>query len=190
MLKSLFIRNFVLIDSLDIKFDKGFSVITGETGAGKSIILGALSLVLGQRADGKSIKNGSEKCVIEAVFDVSRYKLEEFFLTNDLEYDAEICILRRELFASGKSRAFVNDSPVPLSVVKELGSRLIDIHSQHQNLLLGDNRFQLKVIDVMAEPVSEKGTERVDRKGSPDQAGGRLCTFSVGAVGRCRFGCW
>ena len=151
MLKSLFIRNFVLIDSLDIKFDKGFSVITGETGAGKSIILGALSLVLGQRADGKSIKNGSEKCVIEAVFDVSRYKLEEFFLTNDLEYDAEICILRRELFASGKSRAFVNDSPVPLSVVKELGSRLIDIHSQHQNLLLGDNRFQLKVIDVMAE---------------------------------------
>lgn len=151
MLKSLFIRNFVLIDSLDIKFDKGFSVITGETGAGKSIILGALSLVLGQRADGKSIKNGSEKCVIEAVFDVSRYKLEEFFLTNDLEYDAEVCILRRELFASGKSRAFVNDSPVPLSMVKELGSRLIDIHSQHQNLLLGDNRFQLKVIDVMAE---------------------------------------
>lgn len=151
MLKSLFIRNFVLIDSLDIKFDKGFSVITGETGAGKSIILGALSLVLGQRADGRSIKNGSEKCVIEAVFDVSRYKLEEFFQTNDLEYDAEVCILRRELFASGKSRAFINDSPVPLTVMKELGSRLIDIHSQHQNLLLGDNRFQLKVIDVMAE---------------------------------------
>lgn len=151
MLKSLFIRNFVLIDSLDIKFDKGFSVITGETGAGKSIILGALSLVLGQRADGRSIKNGSEKCVIEAVFDVSRYKLEEFFQVNELEYDAEVCILRRELFASGKSRAFVNDSPVPLTVMKELGSRLIDIHSQHQNLLLGDNRFQLKVIDVMAE---------------------------------------
>ena len=198
MLKSLFIRNFVLIDSLDIKFDKGFSVITGETGAGKSIILGALSLVLGQRADGKSIKNGSEKCVIEAVFDVSRYKLEEFFLTNDLEYDAEICILRRELFASGKSRAFVNDSPVPLSVVKELGSRLIDIHSQHQNLLLNKEGFQLNVLDILAHnlpkgiqpiPVSEKGTERVDRKGSPDQAGGRLCTFSVGAVGRCRFGC-
>ena len=101
MLKSLFIRNFVLIDSLDIKFDKGFSVITGETGAGKSIILGALSLVLGQRADARSIKNDSEKCVIEAVFDVSRYKLEEFFQSNDLEYDAEVCILRRELFASG-----------------------------------------------------------------------------------------
>lgn len=151
MLKSLFIQNFVLIDSLDIQFDKGFSVITGETGAGKSIILGALSLVLGQRADGKSIKKGADKCIIEAVFDISEYQLEPFFLENDLEYDAESCILRRELFASGKSRAFVNDSPVSLSVVKELGSRLIDIHSQHQNLLLGDNRFQLKVVDVMAE---------------------------------------
>lgn len=151
MLKSLFIQNFVLIDSLDICFDKGFSVITGETGAGKSIILGALSLVLGQRADGKSIKKGADKCIIEAVFDISTYQLEPFFLDNDLEYDVESCILRRELFASGKSRAFVNDSPVSLSVMKELGSRLIDIHSQHQNLLLGDNRFQLKVVDVMAE---------------------------------------
>lgn len=151
MLKSLFIQNFVLIDSLDIQFDKGFSVITGETGAGKSIILGALSLVLGQRADGKSIKKGADKCIIEAVFDISEYQLEPFFLENDLEYDAESCILRRELFASGKSRAFVNDSPVSLTVVRELGSRLIDIHSQHQNLLLGDNRFQLKVVDVMAE---------------------------------------
>lgn len=113
MLKSLFIQNFVLIDSLDIQFDNGFSVITGETGAGKSIILGALSLVLGQRADGKSIKNGSDKCVIEATFDVSKYQLEEFFHTNDLEYDPEICILRRELFASGKSRAFVNDRLYP-----------------------------------------------------------------------------
>ena len=122
MLNSLFIRNFVLIDSLDIQFDKGFSVITGETGAGKSIILGALSLVLGQRAD-----------------------------ENDLEYDASSCILRRELFSSGKSRAFVNDSPVSLSILKELGNRLIDIHSQHQNLLLGDSRFQLRVLDVMAE---------------------------------------
>lgn len=151
MLKSLFIRNFVLIDSLDIRFDKGFSVITGETGAGKSIILGALSLVLGARADGKSIQSGTDKCVIEAVFDISDYQLEPFFLENDLEYDRESCILRRELFASGKSRAFVNDSPVSLSIVKELGSRLIDIHSQHQNLLLGDTHFQLKVIDVMAE---------------------------------------
>ena len=151
MLKSLFIQNFVLIDSLDICFNPGFSVITGETGAGKSIILGALSLVLGQRADGKSIKQGADKCVIEAIFDVSKYQLEPFFLGNDLEYDPESCILRRELYTSGKSRAFVNDSPVPLAILKELGTKLIDIHSQHQNLLLGDNRFQLRVVDVMAE---------------------------------------
>ena len=151
MLKSLFIQNFVLIDNLDICFNSGFSVITGETGAGKSIILGALSLVLGQRADGKSIKQGADKCVIEAVFDVSKYQLEPFFLSNDLEYDSESCILRRELYASGKSRAFVNDSPVSLAILKELGTKLIDIHSQHQNLLLGDNRFQLRVVDVMAE---------------------------------------
>ena len=151
MLKSLFIQNFVLIDSLDIQFEKGFSVITGETGAGKSIILGALSLVLGQRADGKSIKKDADKCVIEAVFDIRQYSLEPFFLSNDLEYDAESCILRRELYASGKSRAFVNDSPVSLAMMKELGTKLIDIHSQHQNLLLGDNRFQLRVVDVMAE---------------------------------------
>ena len=151
MLKSLFIKNFVLIDNLDIHFDKGFSVITGETGAGKSIILGALSLVLGQRADGKSIKNGSEKCVIEAVFDITQYRLEPFFLANDLEYDDKSCILRRELYASGKSRAFVNDSPVSLNIMKELGSKLIDIHSQHQNLLLGNNHFQMNVVDVMAE---------------------------------------
>ncbi|MGM9759618.1 MAG: DNA repair protein RecN [Parabacteroides sp.] len=151
MLKSLYIQNFVLIDSLDIQLDKGFSVITGETGAGKSIILGALSLVLGQRADGKSIQKGMDKCVIEAVFDISKYQLEPFFLENDLEYDETACILRRELYASGKSRAFVNDSPVSLAIVRELGTRLIDIHSQHQNLLLGDNHFQLKVVDVMAE---------------------------------------
>ena len=151
MLKSLFIQNFVLIDNLDIHFDQGFSVITGETGAGKSIILGALSLVLGQRADGKSIKQGADKCVIEAIFDISKYQLESFFLDNDLEYDSESCILRRELYASGKSRAFVNDSPVSLAILKELGTKLIDIHSQHQNLLLGDNRFQLRVVDVMAE---------------------------------------
>lgn len=151
MLKSLFIQNFVLIDNLDIRFDQGFSVITGETGAGKSIILGALSLVLGQRADGKSIKQGADKCVIEAIFDVSKYQLESFFLGNDLEYDSESCILRRELYASGKSRAFVNDSPVSLAILRELGTKLIDIHSQHQNLLLGDNRFQLRVVDVMAE---------------------------------------
>ena len=151
MLKSLYIQNFVLIDSLDIQFENGFSVITGETGAGKSIILGALGLVLGQRADGKSIQKGSDKCVIEAIFDVSKYQLEPFFIENDLEYDSDTCILRRELFSSGKSRAFVNDSPVGLGILKELGTRLIDIHSQHQNLLLGNTHFQLKVVDVMAE---------------------------------------
>ena len=137
MLKSLFIQNYVLIDSLDIEFANGFSVITGETGAGKSIILGALSLVLGQRADGKSIKKEADRCVIEATFDISLYQLEPFFIANDLEYDARHCILRRELYASGKSRAFVNDSPVGLNVLRSLGTRLIDIHSQHQNLMLG-----------------------------------------------------
>ena len=151
MIENISINNYALIDHTHIELEKGFSVITGETGAGKSIILGALSLVLGQRADGKSIKKGSEKCVIEATFDISKYQLEAFFLENDLEYDAQCCILRRELFASGKSRAFVNDSPVSLSILNELGTRLIDIHSQHQNLLLGDNRFQLRVVDVMAE---------------------------------------
>ncbi len=149
MLKSLFIRNFVLIDQLDIRFENGFSVITGETGAGKSIILGALALALGQRADVKSIKNGSDKCVIEISFDISAYELETFFQEKELEYDP-LCIIRRELYSSGKSRAFVNDSPVSLSVLKELGGQLIDIHSQHQNLLLGDDRFQLRVVDVMA----------------------------------------
>ncbi len=151
MLKSLYIQNFVLIDSLDIKFDQGFSVITGETGAGKSIILGALGLVLGARADGKSIQKGCDKCVIEATFDIAKYQLEPFFMENDLEYDADICIVRRELYSTGKSRAFVNDSPVSLAILKELGTKLIDIHSQHQNLLLGNTHFQLKVVDVMAE---------------------------------------
>ncbi len=151
MLKSLYIQNYVLIDNLDIRFNDSFTVITGETGAGKSIILGALGLVLGQRADSKSIKSGTEKCIIEAVFDISKYNLEQLFIDNEMEYDSEICILRRELFVSGKSRTFVNDSPVSLNAVKELGNRLIDIHSQHQNLLLSDNKFQLRVVDVMAK---------------------------------------
>ena len=151
MLQSLFIRNFVLIDELHIRFDEGFSVVTGETGAGKSIILGALALVLGQRADSKSIQSGADKCVVEAVFDVSAYRLEDFFRSHDLEYDAENCILRRELMSSGKSRAFINDTPAPLSVVKALGDRLIDVHSQHQNLLLADTQFQMNVVDIMAK---------------------------------------
>ncbi|MDR0430471.1 MAG: DNA repair protein RecN [Tannerellaceae bacterium] len=151
MLRSLYIKNYVLIDNLDIRFNDSFTVISGETGAGKSIILGALGLVLGQRADSKSIKNGEDKCIIEAEFDISTYQLEPFFIENDLEYDTNTCLLRRELFASGKSRAFVNDSPAALNVMKELGNRLIDIHSQHQNLLLADNKFQLRVVDVMAQ---------------------------------------
>lgn len=154
MLQSLFIRNFVLIDELHIRFDEGFSVVTGETGAGKSIILGALGLVLGQRADSKSIQSGADKCVVEAVFDVSAYQLEDFFLSHDLEYDAKNCILRRELMSSGKSRAFINDTPAPLSVLKALGDRLIDVHSQHQNLLLADTQFQMNVVDIMAKTES------------------------------------
>jgi DNA repair protein RecN (Recombination protein N) len=150
MLKSLFIRNYVLIDELDIRFEDGFSVITGETGAGKSIILGALSLVLGERADSGNIQSGKDKCLIEAVFDLSSYQLESIFRENDLEYDPEACTFRRELYSSGKSRAFINDSPVSLSIVKELGNLLIDVHSQHRNLLLADTRFQLNVVDLMA----------------------------------------
>lgn len=150
MLKSLFIQNYALIDTLDIHFEKGFSVITGETGAGKSIILGAIGLLLGQRADSKSIKNGATKCVIEAIFDVGAYGMEHFFLQNDLEFDGEECIVRREIAASGKSRAFVNDTPVSVGVLKDLGEMLIDVHSQHQNLLLNKENFQLKVIDILA----------------------------------------
>ncbi|MDR1407920.1 MAG: DNA repair protein RecN [Tannerella sp.] len=150
MLKSLSIKNFILIDKLDIRFEDGFSVLTGETGAGKSIILGALALVLGQRADSKSIHDGSDKCAVEAVFDISAYPLKTFFSENDLEYDPQHCILRREILHSGKSRAFVNDSPVQLNILKLLGDRLIDVHSQHQNLLLADTHFQLNVVDVMA----------------------------------------
>ena len=150
MIRKLFIRNYALIDALDIDFYSGFSVVTGETGAGKSIILGALSLLLGQRADSKAVKSGATKAVIEGFFDISAYSLRSFFEYNDLEYDPENCILRREMQASGKSRAFINDTPVSLAQLKELGDQLVDIHSQHQNLLLGDGRFQMKVIDVLA----------------------------------------
>ena len=150
MLKSLYIKNYALIDSLEIDFQSGFSVITGETGAGKSIILGALSLILGQRADMKAIKQGEDKCIIEGVFDVSAYDLKEFCEENDIEYDAESYILRREILAAGKSRAFINDSPAGLNDLKALGEQLIDIHSQHENLLLSDNHFQMQVVDIMA----------------------------------------
>ena len=151
MLKQLYIRNFTLIERLDMTFREGFSVITGETGAGKSLILGAIGLLKGQRADSKLIKRGAEKCVIEAHFDLSRYGMEAFFIDNDVEYDPDDCIVRREITASGKSRAFVNDTPVPLSVLKELGEQLIDVHSQHQNLLLGTQDFQMEVVDIIAD---------------------------------------
>lgn len=155
MLQSIHIQNYALIEKLDIDFHPGFSVITGETGAGKSIILGAIGLLLGQRADLKAIKTGATKCVVEARFDITRYELESFFAENDYEYDAGECILRRELYASGKSRAFINDSPASLSQMKELGEKLIDIHSQHQNLLLNREGFQMNVLDILAKDETE-----------------------------------
>ena len=151
MLKSLSIENYALIDSLNIEFGPGFSVITGETGAGKSIILGALSLILGQRADARQIKQGENKCLVEGVFDVSKYDLKSLFDEHDWVYDGDTCIVRREIWANGKSRAFLNDSPVYLNDLKELGDRLIDIHSQHQNLALNDRQFQLLVVDALAD---------------------------------------
>lgn len=149
MLRSLYIQNYALIEKLDINFEKGFSVITGETGAGKSIILGAIGLLLGQRADVKSIRTGASKCIIEARFDISSYDMRAFFDENELDYEPE-CILRREVYASGKSRAFINDTPASLAQMKELGELLIDVHSQHQNLLLNKEGFQLNVLDILS----------------------------------------
>ena len=158
MLKHLYIKNFALIDILDIDLYPGFSVITGETGAGKSIVLGAIGLLLGQRADMKTLKQGADRCVIEAHFDLSRYQMEAFFKENDIEYDANDCIIRRELTAAGKSRAFINDTPVQLSMLKELGERLVDVHSQHQNLLLNKQDFQMSVLDIIADDAQELTT--------------------------------
>lgn len=152
MLKSLHVTNYALISKLSIDFESGLSVITGETGAGKSIILGALSLILGQRADTKSIKNDADKCVIEAEFDISTYShLNDFFEQNDLDNEGKSCIIRRELTSSGKSRAFINDTPVGLNVIRDLSIRLIDIHSQHENLLLSNVGYQLDVVDTIAQ---------------------------------------
>ena len=151
MLKHLYIKNFTLIDQLDIAFHSGFSVITGETGAGKSIILGAIGLLLGNRADSKQIKQGEKKCAIEAHFDLSHYGFESFFEDNDIDFEPEETIIRRELTASGKSRAFINDTPVSLQMMRILGEQLIDIHSQHQNLLLQKDDFQLNVVDIIAQ---------------------------------------
>lgn len=158
MLKKLHIRNFTLIDTLDIAFYSGFSVITGETGAGKSIIIGAIGLLLGNRADARQVKMGAEKCIIEATFDISIYHsetLKAFFSTYDLDYEPEACLLRREVNVNGKSRAFINDTPVTLTILRELGNQLIDVHSQHQNLLLNKEDFQLNVVDIMAHDKKE-----------------------------------
>lgn len=151
MIKHLHIENYALIAHLDLDMQSGFSVITGETGAGKSIILGAIGLLLGQRADSKSIKTGAARCVVEATFDLSRYDFKQFFADNDLDYDPSECLIRRELTSAGKSRAFINDTPVQLTLLKELGEQLIDIHSQHKNLLLGKEDFQLSVLDILGQ---------------------------------------
>ena len=155
MIRQLYIKNFTLIDELDIELHEGFSVITGETGAGKSIILGAIGLLLGGRADTKAIKQGADKCIVEAHFDLSHYDLEALFNENEIVYDAQDTIIRREMTAAGKSRAFVNDTPVPLAMLKELGEQLMDVHSQHQNLLLNKQDFQLSVVDIIAQDAQQ-----------------------------------
>ena len=156
MLKHLYIKNYALIDVLDIDFATGFSVITGETGAGKSIILGAIGLLLGQRADSKAVKTNTQKCTIEAHFDISRYGLKAWFEDNDLDCDEDECIIRRELTAAGKSRAFINDTPTSLQLMRELGEMLVDVHSQHQNLLLQKEDFQVNVLDIIADNGKQK----------------------------------
>ena len=156
MLQSINISNYALISDLQMTFHNGFSVITGETGAGKSIILGALSLIMGQRADTKSISEGANKCIIEAEFDISNYGLQSFFEENELDYETNSCIIRRELSSNGKSRSFVNDTPTGLNTLKELSQKLIDIHSQHENLLFNSNLFQLKIVDTVAQNEEER----------------------------------
>ena len=149
MLKNISIRNYALIERVEVDFTSGFSVITGETGHGKSVFLGAVSMLLGQRSDVKAIRDGADKCIIEGCFDISGFGLEPFFEENEMDYDNE-CIVRRELSANGRSRAFVNDSPIGVAQLKELGTKLIDIHSQHQNLLIADKNYQLSVLDILA----------------------------------------
>ena len=156
MLKELHIRNFALIDKLDIDFESGFSVITGETGAGKSIVLGAIGLLMGQRADTKAIKTGEQKCSIEAHFNLSAYDMKDWFDENEIDFDADDCIIRRELTASGKSHGFINDTPASVHQMKELGEMLMDVHSQHQNLLLQKEDFQLNTVDIIAHNTKER----------------------------------
>lgn len=146
MIQSLSIENYAIINNLEIEFSRGLSIITGETGAGKSILLGALSLILGKRADTSILKEKTRKCIVEGTFDITEYGFQSFFNENDIDYE-DLTILRREIYPNGKSRAFINDSPVNLNILSELGIRFIDIHSQHQNLNLSNSQFQLKVID-------------------------------------------
>lgn len=172
MLTRLHISNYALIDELEIKFDNGLTIITGETGAGKSIILGALSLILGERAEARSVRNHEKKVVVEASFDISAYALEGFFAENEIDFWEEECIVRREISATGRSRAFVNDTPVTISVLKDLTSRLVDIHSQHSNMLLSKPAFQLSVLDSIAdnkEVVSKYNVEYVCYKKLQEQ---------------------
>ena len=156
MLQSLSIQNYALIAELDIRFNRGFSVITGETGAGKSILLGAISLLLGQRAESRMIKAGANRCVIEAEFDLTDCGMEDFFAENELDFDGHSCIIRREFTTTGKSRAFINDTPSQVTQLRELGNQLIDIHSQHQNLLLAQEDFQLQVVDIIAHAQQQR----------------------------------
>ena len=154
MLKTLHISNYALITELQIDFEAGMSVLTGETGAGKSIIIGALSLIQGLRADTRVVKEGTEKSIVEAGFDVKNYRLKSFFENNDLDYN-DSCLIRREIAANGKSRAFINDTPVPLNLLRELSDKLLDIHSQHENLLLSTENYQLMVVDAVAQNKGE-----------------------------------
>lgn len=154
MLKTLHISNYALITTLTIDFEAGMSVLTGETGAGKSIIIGALSLIQGQRADTRMVKEGTEKSIVEAEFDVKNYILKSFFENNDLDYN-DACLIRREIATNGKSRAFINDTPVPLNLLRELSDKLLDIHSQHENLLLSTENYQLMVVDAVAQNINE-----------------------------------
>lgn len=161
MLTTLHVENYVLVEKLHLEFGENFSVITGETGAGKSVLMGAIALILGQRADMKVIKEGCDRCLLEATF-TQIADLKPFFEENDLEYDASLCVIRRELYASGRSRAFVNDSPVSLKQLKELGNRLVDVHSQHENLLLASDAFQLDVLDEVAKTQEERARFQAD----------------------------
>src|ERR1035437_5511697 len=159
MLIKLFVQNYALIKELDIEFENGLTIITGETGAGKSILLGALSLILGTRADSSILLDKKEKCIVEGTFRIEDYELNEFFVSNNLDYES-VTSLRREINPAGKSRAFINDTPVTANMLKELGDRLIDIHSQHQTLMLNDNSFQLNLIDSFSDTARLKNEYR------------------------------